>query len=224
MGSRRRAGPALQRAAGRRAAGQPQRRAQRDRVLRVRAEGAGLRRSASARWPTSPTCSTSSARARELDAFASAHDAQLAVTLRANGAAWSVGLPAAMRRAPRLRPRRGAGPAGAAGAPKRARRRCWCWPSTPRPRSPRTRAGGGRERDARLDVPQTEPPPSPSPPGRRPRARWPANGCDARRRRTGSRCRLHGFAAIGTELGQLYAALEAHDLAAGSAAARRLFS
>ena len=33
-----------------------------------------------------------------------------------------------------------------------------------------------------------------------------------------------GFAAIGAELGQLYAALEAHDLAAGSAAARRLFS
>jgi hypothetical protein len=33
-----------------------------------------------------------------------------------------------------------------------------------------------------------------------------------------------GFAAIGTELGQLYATLEARDLAAGSAAARRLFS
>ena len=33
-----------------------------------------------------------------------------------------------------------------------------------------------------------------------------------------------GFAAIGSELGALYAALEARDLAAGSAAARRLFS
>ena len=33
-----------------------------------------------------------------------------------------------------------------------------------------------------------------------------------------------GFAAIGKELGQLYAMLEARDLAAGSAAARRLFS
>src|SRR5512144_763781 len=31
------------------------------------------------------------ARAKELDAFASAHDAQLTVTLRANGAAWSPG-------------------------------------------------------------------------------------------------------------------------------------
>ena len=33
-----------------------------------------------------------------------------------------------------------------------------------------------------------------------------------------------GFSAIGNELGQLYAALEGRDLAAGSAAARRLFS
>ena len=33
-----------------------------------------------------------------------------------------------------------------------------------------------------------------------------------------------GFTAIGKELGQLYSMLEARDLAAGSAAARRLFS
>jgi hypothetical protein len=33
-----------------------------------------------------------------------------------------------------------------------------------------------------------------------------------------------GFTAIGNELGQLYAALEGRDLAAGSPAARRLFS
>jgi hypothetical protein len=33
-----------------------------------------------------------------------------------------------------------------------------------------------------------------------------------------------GFAAIGNELGELYAALEGRDLSAGSAAARRLFS
>ena len=32
------------------------------------------------------------------------------------------------------------------------------------------------------------------------------------------------FASIGGDLGQLYSALEGHDLAAGSAAARRLFS
>jgi hypothetical protein len=35
---------------------------------------------------------------------------------------------------------------------------------------------------------------------------------------------LHAFDAIGKELAQLYAALESHDLAAGSPAARRLFS
>jgi hypothetical protein len=33
-----------------------------------------------------------------------------------------------------------------------------------------------------------------------------------------------GFAAIGRELAALYAALQAHELAAGSAPARRLFS
>ena len=33
-----------------------------------------------------------------------------------------------------------------------------------------------------------------------------------------------GFADIGAELGQRYAALEAHDIAAGSEAARSLFS
>ena len=85
------AGPALRRVPGRRATGQPQRRAQRDRVLRVRAEGAGLRRRDRRACPTSPTCSTSVARARELDAFASEHDAQLAVHLRARSVAWSVG-------------------------------------------------------------------------------------------------------------------------------------
>jgi hypothetical protein len=35
---------------------------------------------------------------------------------------------------------------------------------------------------------------------------------------------LHAFATIGQELGRLYRALEQHDLAAGTAAARRLFS
>lgn len=35
---------------------------------------------------------------------------------------------------------------------------------------------------------------------------------------------LHAFDAIGKELAQLYAALESHDLAAGSPAARSLFS
>jgi hypothetical protein len=35
---------------------------------------------------------------------------------------------------------------------------------------------------------------------------------------------VHAFAAIDQELAQLYAQLEARDLAAGSAAARRLFS
>jgi hypothetical protein len=35
---------------------------------------------------------------------------------------------------------------------------------------------------------------------------------------------LHAFSSIGGELKQMYRALEARDLAAGSASARRLFS
>ena len=35
---------------------------------------------------------------------------------------------------------------------------------------------------------------------------------------------LHAFDAIGKDLAQLYDALESHDLAAGSPAARRLFA
>ncbi len=35
---------------------------------------------------------------------------------------------------------------------------------------------------------------------------------------------LHAFSSIGSELKQMYRALEARDLAAGSASARRLFS
>jgi len=40
----------------------------------------------------------------------------------------------------------------------------------------------------------------------------------------GSPITLHAFAAIGHELNRLYRALESRDLAAGSPAARRLFS
>ena len=65
------------------------------------------------------------ARARELDDFASQHDAQLAVHLRANGAAWSVGYVQQMRGAPRLRARRRCPAAWCCRRPRRARRRCW---------------------------------------------------------------------------------------------------
>ena len=107
--------PALRRVPGRRAAGQPHRRAQRDRVFGVRAEDAGLRRAASARWPTSPTCSTSwRARASSTSSPAQ-HDAQLAVHAararrRLVGRATSSSTPARHGFVPGV----GAGPPGAA--------------------------------------------------------------------------------------------------------------
>ena len=59
------------------------------------------------------------ARARELDAFAAEHDAQLAVHLRAQAGAVVARLRAAARLAARLHRRLGAGPAGAALARRR---------------------------------------------------------------------------------------------------------
>ena len=64
------AGPALRRVPGRRAAGQPHRRAQRDRVLRVRAEACRPSPRRSARRADFPDMLDVVARARELDAFA----------------------------------------------------------------------------------------------------------------------------------------------------------
>ena len=83
--------PPLRRAAGRRADGQPQRRAQRDRVFGVRAEGCRPSQNRWVRWPTSPTCwKWWRARANSTP-WPAPLDAQLTVTLRSNGVAWSVG-------------------------------------------------------------------------------------------------------------------------------------
>jgi hypothetical protein len=164
------------------------------------------------------------ARARELDAFASAHDAQLAVHLHARGAAWSVGYiqqharrhgfvagvvpgrlvyPAAEEGAPPVLTLTFDAQAALADEPDRA---------------------AVRDVTLAFDVPQTDPSVEPF------RA-WQAAaqalavGMDADvvdddgRPLSGA-----GFEAIGAELGQLYAALEERDLAAGTPAARRLFS
>ena len=80
-----------------------------------------------------------------------------------------------------------------------------------------------RELTLGLDVAQTEARPSRSPRGRRPRrARRRPRRRD--RRRPGPAADAAGFSAIHAELGRLYEALTAHDLAAGSPGARRLFS
>ena len=95
------------------------------------------------------------ARARELDQFASGHDAQLGFTLRARRAAWSPGYVQQTRGPARLRGRRHAGAHGAAGQRARAARRCWACRSTPRRPWPTTRHRAPlREVTLSLDVAQ----------------------------------------------------------------------
>ena len=164
------------------------------------------------------------ARARELDAFASQHDAQLAVHLHARGAAWSVGYIQQHAR------RHGFVPGVVAGR--------LVYPSTEEGAPPvltltyDSQAALADEpdraavRDVTLafDVPQTAPAVEPFKAWQA-AAQALAVGMDAQvvdddgRPLSGP-----GFAAIGAELGALYTALEARGLAAGSPSARRLFS
>ena len=164
------------------------------------------------------------ARARELDGYAGQHDAQLAVRLQARGAAWSVGYlvqqagqhgfvpgavpgrlvrPSATEGAPPLLTLAFDAQAALADEPERA-----------------------IVRDATLafDVPQTEREAEPF-------ALWQSSAQALARDLdaavvddNGQPITDTGFAQIGSELGRLYDALQARDLAAGSAAARRLFS
>jgi hypothetical protein len=164
------------------------------------------------------------ARARELDAFANPHDANLTVHLRANGAAWSVGYlqQAAARHGFVLGtvPGRLVLPASEEGAP--AVLQLAYDPQAALAEDPNQAAV--RDLTLSLDVPQT-------PESAAPFAAWEqaaaalateldAAVVDDR----GQPITPQAFAAIGTELEQLYRALEGHDLAAGSAVARRLFS
>ncbi len=164
------------------------------------------------------------ARSRELDAFAGEHDAQLAVRLQARGAAWSVGylLQQAGRHGfvPGAVPGRLVLPAAAEGAP----------PLLTLAFDAQAALADEPERavvrDATLafDVPQTEREADPF-------ALWQSSAHTLARDLdaaivddNGQPITDTGFAHIGGELGRLYDALLARDLAAGSAAARRLFS
>ncbi len=164
------------------------------------------------------------ARARELDAFASQHDAQLTAVLRANSVAWSVGYvqQTAARHGfvPGAVPGRLVLPAAEEGAP----------PVLVLAFDPQAALAEDpghaalRELSLSLDVPQTLE-------GAEPFAAWQesarklADDLDATLvDDQGHPITLHAFAAIGQELDRLYRALESRDLAAGSPAARRLFS
>lgn len=173
--------------------------------------------------PDFPDMLDAVARARELDAFASQHDAQLTAVLRANSIAWSVGYiqQAAGRHGfvPGS-PGRLVLPAAEEGAP----------PMLVLAFDPQAALADDpghaalRELSLSLDVPQT-------PESAEPFAAWQqlarklADDLDATLVDDQSNpITLHAFAAIGHELDRLYRALESRDLAAGSPAARRLFS
>lgn len=164
------------------------------------------------------------ARARELDAFAGEHDAQMAVQLRARSAAWSIGyvLQQASRHGfvPGVLPGRLVLPSAEDGAPPvltLAFDSQAALSDDPHTAALQVLALG-------FDVSQTDPQAAPF-------AAWQASAqglaqdldadiVDDR----GQPLTAEGFAFIDSELVRLYAALQARDLAAGSAAARRLFS
>ena len=164
------------------------------------------------------------ARARELDAFASEHDAPLAVHLRARAAAWSVGYiqqhAARHGFAPGLVPGRLVLPAAEEGAPPVLTLTF----DSQAALADDPNLAALRDVTLSFDVPQTDA-------GAAPFVAWQASaqalslGMDASIVDDHGRpLTPEGFSAIGAELGQLYIALQERDLAAGSAAARRLFS
>ncbi len=164
------------------------------------------------------------ARARELDQFAAENDAQLAVLLRAKGASWTLGFvqQAALRHGfvPGAVPGRLVLAAMEEGMPP-----VLTLNFEPQAALADDPQGSSlRELTLALDVPQTAE-------TQEPFAIWQetarglardleADICDD----AGQVLNLHAFAAIDAELGARYKALAARDLAAGSLAARRLFS
>lgn len=164
------------------------------------------------------------ARARELDGFASQHDAQLAVLLRARAAAWSVGYiqqQAGLQGfVPGSLPGRLVLPAAEAGAPPML---VLTFDSQVALADDPSQSAL-RELTLSFDVPQTESEAEPFA-AWYDRARSLAAAMDAvvvddRGQPLGP----PAFASIDTELKRLYAALAERDLAAGSPAARRVFS
>ena len=166
------------------------------------------------------------ARARELDALSSPLDVQLTVTLRTNGVAWSVpfvqqvaarqGLvPSAPGRLVLHAEEEGAPPVLVLAVDAQAALAAL---------GDNPQAAAVRQCTLTLDVPQTPAAAEPYPAwhllGKQLADDLDATAVDDQ----GEALSLHAFAGIGKELDEIYARLEALDLAAGSAAARRLFS
>ena len=164
------------------------------------------------------------ARARELDGLAAPLDAQLSVTLRTNGVAWSVGFVQQMATrlgmVPGAVPGRWVLPAQEEGAPPLLS--LSVDPQAALAEDPQSAVV--RECQLSLDVPQipasVEPFPAWHLMGKKLADDLDATACDD----YGEPITLHAFDAIGREIDELYGRLERLDLAAGSPAARRLFS
>ena len=218
-------GPALQRLPGRRAAGQSHRRAQRDRVLGVRRQGAGLRRCDQRLTGVSGDARRSGARPR---ARPVRQRTRCAAQLHAARAATRRGAPATCSRTPsRLGfvagaiPGRMVLPAAAAGLAPGAgpvvrhaggdgRRPGAVGPA--RAHAQPGRAAGATAANSRSIACATPPP------------RWPPRWTASSPTTTASRSATEALDVIGADLEQLYDTLDARDLAAGSPLARRLFS
>lgn len=179
---------------------------------------------ATAAMPDIPDMLEVMARARELDAFASQHDAQLAVHLHARSAAWSVGyIQQHARRhgfVPGVVPGRLIYPSAEEGGPPVLTLTF----DSQAALADQPDIAAVRDVTLSFDVPQTDP-------AAEPFVAWQAGaqalamGMDADViDDNGQPLSADGFVVIGNELAKLYEALAARDLAAGSAAARRLFS
>jgi len=164
------------------------------------------------------------ARARELDHLTSALDAQLTITLRSNGVAWSVGyLQQAAARlgfVPGAMPGRLVLPAADEGDPPVLVLAVDAQAAL----AENAQAAAVRECVLSLDVPQT-PESAEAFPAFHRAATTLADDLDATAvDDQGQPVTLHAYAAIGQELERLYRELDKLDLSAGSPAARRLFS
>lgn len=166
------------------------------------------------------------ARARELDNFASPLDAQLALVLRANSVAWSVGYVQQCASRHGFVPGSLPGRLVLAGAGESDPPMLVLAfdPQAALAEDPQSPQAAVREVTLSLDVPQTDEKAEPFPAWHRTITAL-ADDMDATAvDDQGAPVTLHAFDAIGKELDELYRKLESRDLAAGTPAARRLFS
>jgi hypothetical protein len=164
------------------------------------------------------------ARARELDGFAGPLDAQLAVRLVARSVAWSVGYVQQCAGRQGMVPGAVPGRLVLASADEGAPPVLVLEFDAQAALAEDPQAAALRELILSLDVPQTPATVEPFPTWHKV-AHALAEDMDADLLDDAGRpITLHAFDAIGRDLAQLYAALDSHDLAAGSPAARRLFA